>query len=515
MLKKTHPNLSHPKRFETRVHDKEDKRSHGSYSKELSNEVLETQKGLVADALAGGLTLDQFTRSAANLERLESRHAQLRGDGFETSEKKELERSLQEAGLSRVEAPKELATLYQDLLWGDVSAEEATEELNWRSLQSYGEVALDREGVVYGEERYKIRAALFDGHAADTKKPTYDGPYHEKVPELINKAIELFPLLDENSDDIVDRIEARNLLTYYDTLELKPGEAATLYSRQADMAKVLDPDTSGESLTMADLEAMQPENRPQEMDEDLKKALWKTSVRLKAQLKAKDPEPAPFALGDEPNPLKVKQGKEGSCWALCNLPPLAGPELASLVHPDGEQFQVTLPDGRTTQVEPLNPAERRVYSNGDGAWSGILEKGLSQILEQEGEDINGGFAMEGRRLLSGHKSERHYFDRAPDSDEQPDYRNPELLFEKLEHALENGAVLAAALKSGHEKGISKISASGHAYTVLALDGDTVRVRNPWGRSENADRDGTNDGVFELTRDEFFGNFSYIYTDKVA
>ena len=53
--------------------------------------------------------------------------------------------------------------------------------------------------------------------------------------------------------------------------------------------------------------------------------------------------------------------------------------------------------------------------------------------------------------------------------------------------------------------------------MLAVDSenDTVVVRNPWGRGERADLDGKNDGVFELSRDQFFANYSHLYMDQEA
>ncbi len=508
--------LTHPGRFELPERSQKRKGARG-YSEGLSQRVLDAQQALVEQALSGQVDEDRFVNTALALESVEGMHAQLRPDGFTGLEKKRLEQALRDAPLS--EAPsqnRELRTLYQDLLWSEVPGEEMTEELQWRSQREYGKQLSQREGTVFQEERSKLRAYLFDGHGSERAKPSYDGPYHKQLPQLLEKAIGLFPLLDENQDQIVDRNEARALLTFYDTLELTPAEAATLYSRQKNLASAVEPDNSGENLKLEDLEALLPENWPTEMSEDFKKALYLTSTRLRAQLRSKTPEPSPFTLGPTTNPLKVQQGREGSCWLLCNLPPLQGEQLDNLIKTEGDGYRVTLPDGRTTEVEPLNEAERRVYSQGDGAWSGALEKGLAQIFAREGEDINGGHAMKGRELLSGRVSERHYFDRAP-SKGQPDLRDPKTLLKKVQDGLENGAVMAAALKSDHSEGISKISASGHAYTVVGLDQEkgTVAVRNPWGRGENADRDGDNDGVFELTTQEFFGNFSYIYTDKIA
>ena len=57
---------------------------------------------------------------------------------------------------------------------------------------------------------------------------------------------------------------------------------------------------------------------------------------------------------------------------------------------------------------------------------------------------------------------------------------------------------------------------GHAHTVLAVDEqrETITVRNPWGRFEPTDgkgkpRDGKDDGVFELSFEEYVQDFGKI------
>ena len=99
---------------------------------------------------------------------------------------------------------------------------------------------------------------------------------------------------------------------------------------------------------------------------------------------------------------------------------------------------------------------------------------------------------------------------------KPDLRDRNDLFRVMDDALDSGsAVLCAALKSDFDDDISEISAGGHAYTVLDVDreNDVITVRNPWGHGERADLDGVNDGVFQLSGDQFFANYSYLYLDQ--
>lgn len=510
--------LSHPNAFETRTLPvKKTQNSQQKLSHRIDNKVLEAQALVAKKVARDEISLGHFCEIARDLEQIQTMHARSREDGFNVKERAELKKAFQQIGKGKSRRiDLHLKALFQQVRGGSLKADDLTEELNWRSQKSYGAVALERQGPIYQEERHKLRAAL---HIPRKERPaTLKKSYHHpKLGQLAQKALGLFSSLDQDGNEIVDRKEARSLLTDYDKLNLTPAEATTLYSRQKQLAALVDPKTSGEKLERKDLELLLPENYPAKPDDELKETVTEISVRFRHQLRSSTPDPKNFLLSDHFQPNNVKQGKEGSCWMLCNLPALNQQELGNLIAPEGPNYRVTLKDGRTTLVAPLNEAERRTYSHGDGAWSGLVEKGVSQILEAEEQDLNGGFARIGREMLSGEKSVQLSFDRK--SGKGPDLRDREVLFDTMEQAFSEGsAVFAAAHKEDHEKGISEISASTHAYTVLDIDrdNDAVIVRNPWGRSENADLDGANNGVFELTQDQFFANFSYIYVDeKVA
>ncbi len=509
--------LRHPSKFKTRslptkgVQDAEQRTAH-----KIDNKILSSQTSLAEDVQSDAVSLSTFCDTVSDLEEIASRAASFRPDGFSKQERDTIDQAFSQIGQDH---PKkidpELKALYQQVHAGALEASELTEELNWRTQRAYGDVASERSGPVFQEERYKLRASL---HVPRTERAKSSKVHfrHPELDSLVTKAIDLFPRLDTDHNEVVDRKEARSLIAEYQTLGLTPAEATTLYSRQKQFASVVDPATSGEQLRMEDLTLLLSENFPSEPSEKLKDTVTSISKRFRHQLKTETPEPAPFLLADEFQPSNVKQGREGSCWFLCNLPALSQEELSSIITPEQGGYRATLADGRTTFVEPLNEAERRTYSSGDGAWSGLLEKGVSQILSESNQDLNGGYARIGRKMLSGKDSVRHTFYEAQDGLEGPDLRDREKLFSSLEKAISNGsAAFAAAVKSDFDEGISEISAAHHAYTVLDIDreNDTVVVRNPWGRSERADLDGTNNGVFELTQDQFFANFSYIYLDQ--
>lgn len=506
--------LNHPRKFETKslpvkkVKDREQQAAH-----KIDNKILEAQSNLVKRVIEDEVSLSEFCETIDDLNNVATLAAHCRPDGLDIKERAQIEGVFLRAGEGKhKKCDPKLRALYQQIQSGKLEKSEAVEELNWKSQQSYGRVVAKRRGKVYSEERYKLRAHLYvPRNDKDKEKKDIR---HKELDKLINTSIDLFPSLDTNRDNVVDRREARSLLTNFEEFGITSSYAATLYSRHNEIASALDPKKNREKLTLADLNHLLSENYPENPDKDLRENVTKISKRFAYQERIKTPEPKEFKLSDKFQPNNVRQGKEGSCWFLCNLPALSEDELSELIKPEQDGYRVTLADGRTTFVEELNDAERRVYSTGDGAWSGLLEKGVSQILAENGEDINAGFARVGREMVSGKKSKKYVFNKRIKG--QTDLRDRERLLDTIYKALDSGsAVFSAALKGDHEKEISEISASGHAYTVLDVDqvNDTVTVRNPWGRSERADLDDQNDGVFELSGDQFFANYSYIYLDE--
>lgn len=508
--------LSHPRKFKTQSYQvKSVKDPDQKFAHKVDNKVLQLQSELVRDVVDGTVDLGKFCDTVSDLEELSQAAARMRPDGFSQQEKKELFAGFKSLGGDK---PKkidpELRALYNQVKGGELGQKDAAEELNWRSLKSYGEVALERDGKIFVEERPKLRAHLQLSRPSE-RQPERKPYVHPNLNNLVNKAIELFPTLDADKDGIVNRLEARSLLTDYQALGLTAGEATTLYSRQKQMAAAVDPKNSGEELKMEDLQALLVENHPKNPEKDFEDNVSSLSWRYTQQLKAKDEEATPFTLGDTFQPNNVQQGKEGSCWFLCNLPALTEEQIKDVIKPEGDAYRVTLADGRTTLVQPLNEAERRVYSHGDGTWSGLLEKGLSQILAESNEDINAGYPRVGRKMLTGQTSK---FFPIANASGKFDFRDRDLLFDTMASALEKGsAIFAGATKDDFEDEISEMSAANHAYTVLSVDreNDTVVVRNPWGRGERADLDGGNDGVFEMSQDQFFANYSYLYMDENA
>jgi hypothetical protein len=84
----------------------------------------------------------------------------------------------------------------------------------------------------------------------------------------------------------------------------------------------------------------------------------------------------------------------------------------------------------------------------------------------------------------------------------------------MKDALDHGRIVMTWTRKG-EREIGNL-VPGHAHTVLGLDSEqgTVKVRNPWGRKEPLNekgkpRDGKDDGIFELSLEEYLKDFHRI------
>lgn len=495
--------------------------------------ILGHQQRLVDRVVEGSLDRETFLRNAGHLESFESLRAELRGDGGLTrneratlnGEMKKLAGKMTALPHNQTEPEQPVDTqalglLYDELKDGAVSNTDAVEELYWRSSQKYGQKVAERDGPVYGDERPKLRAAL----ARDTSpRPAHDDPsgygaFHPGTMQLIRQTIAIFPQLDGDGNGVVDRNEARSILTNYQDLGLTASQAATLYSRQAALAEVVDPGpASHEMMALEDLHGLLPENAGLIPNERANTALSLVSSRLSDQERRFIPSDLPLYYGaDGPDGSKVAQGLEGSCWFLGTLPTLGSDQLKSILVPEGDHFRMSFADGSSQEVSPLNEAERRVYSRGDGTWSGLMEKGMAQKLAETGMDLKGGLTQDALRLLTGANCQVTFLGVRPEGD-GPDYRDRSKLSRLLQTTLDGGgAVFTQVNGADFDPQISLVSDAKHAYTITAYDPatETVSLRNPWGQGEKADRDGIDDGNFTLSLTELAATFSLVITENL-
>lgn len=485
---------------------------------------------LVDRVVEGSLDRQSFLRHVARLEEFESTRAEVRGGGGVTRrERAELRGEMKKlAGKMHTvtfetdpqgrASDTEVGRLYDELSNGVVSKTDAVEELNWRAMRKYGEVVAERTGPVYADERPKLRAALAPHHktgplTTPTASPT---SYHPDTVPLIRQAITLFPQLDQDSNGVVDHSEARQILSHYQELGLTSSQAATLYSRHALLADVDSPGSASfEKMALEDLQALLPENTGLVEQGVVNHTLSQLSSRLSVFQRQTVSEQAPLYLSPEgPDGAKVRQGLEGSCWFLSALPAIDSDKLETVLTQEGEQFQMKFADGTSEAITPLNEAEQRIYSRGDGTWSGLMEKGLAQKFGKVGRTIKGGLTQEALRLLTGAQCD--VFSLTSRHPHGPDLRDRDNLERLLQTSLDEGKAMFTQVHSkDFDPEVTLVSEPRHAYTITGYEpgSQTVSLRNPWGYGEKADRDGNDDGNFQMSLTELAATFSHVIVER--
>ena len=189
--------------------------------------------------------------------------------------------------------------------------------------------------------------------------------------------------------------------------------------------------------------------------------------------------------------------------------------IAKMIKDNGNgTFTVTFPGHKPVTVTAPTDGELLVGASAgsNGTWATLLEKAYAKAKNSEAwisrddpmNKVEGGATGEGISDLSG---------RPVDSDDLMLTRKSTTR-KKLQKALSAGKMVVASVS----KDIISTSPipSGHAYTVLDYNPktDIITLRNPWGQGETKGKDGqakdgNDNGVFEMTLDEFDKTFSII------
>jgi hypothetical protein len=182
-----------------------------------------------------------------------------------------------------------------------------------------------------------------------------------------------------------------------------------------------------------------------------------------------------------PSVADLNQGGLGDCWFLAALNSLAhsDPErLRQMVTDHGNgTYTVHFPDGSiTVDDEFYATSNSTLYARGpSGArpevvWPLVFEKAAAQHFGGDHDDIHGGWPADAFAALGA------TVDRTA--------LNPRLRFDPADGDV--AADMKAALDDGRPITADSSGAFGmggaHAWSVTAVDTDTVTVRNPWGHA---------------------------------
>ncbi|HEY9869612.1 MAG TPA: C2 family cysteine protease, partial [Candidatus Obscuribacterales bacterium] len=235
-----------------------------------------------------------------------------------------------------------------------------------------------------------------------------------------------------------------------------------------------------------------------------------------------------FAEASDPltsiTPEAVRQGEIGDCYFLGALAALAatapGKEaIRAMIKDNGDgTYTVTFPGAPDKPVTVTAPtdAELSRYARGSrhGTWPAVLEKAYGKYCNENNIDPHdgiqeGGDEKTGLEILTGGEVDRDILL----------FTSKETTHQKLVEAVSDGRPVTAGIYSevGEPLGLSdgKTDNAGlptaHLYTIQSYNPATrtLTIRNPWGKGEPTCGDGDNDGVFTMTLDEFYKNFSTV------
>lgn len=226
-------------------------------------------------------------------------------------------------------------------------------------------------------------------------------------------------------------------------------------------------------------------------------------------------------LSDEDiRPEAIQQGVAGSCVFLSTMVGLSAEELRAMVRPDpgGESsFTVSFPDGSEQTVSEPTVAERLYHARGNDQerWPAIFELAMAQKLYREVETHDSAL----RSAIDGIEPERAI---ETLTGRQADRRN----LDEISVAQTREALLALTSRQGpvicgsrpaaltdfiSEEELQNGIQNSHCYAILNFDaeGDSVTLRNPWGRREWHYQDSPEDGVFEMPLRDFYSSFRWV------
>lgn len=407
---------------------------------------------------------------------------------------------------------------------------------------AYGDQILQRDEskALHLEERPLARKAFMRKNPdridfADNELKAGPLPFKEGLELLKKSELPNFNKFDLNNDKTVG---VRELDAYADGKELSLKDTLALLVARDILSKESNKDMGYELVDWFNLEAFMLDPRPESNSN------WSESVaRVLTSVNPEGLSDKVYGAEGKPIPHSLEQGNTGDCWLLAPLSNKTSKEIQAMIKPLKEgTFEVTLPGQKPQVVNKPNLYDQSHLAKSNGFWGNLIEKATRNLyldkIEQDpdqaktlySDPIRGGYTSQGLALLSDNESIPQYtisqrkqnppaMQAMGIQGQDKVLNSPQKLHQKLTQAFsqenENLFEVVAATEH-HPQGIHENAAyPNHAYSVLNYDpGEKlVTLRNPWGKDEPLDQDGTNDGVFDLPLMEFLATFDEIGFSK--
>jgi hypothetical protein len=327
--------------------------------------------------------------------------------------------------------------------------------------------------------------------------------------------------LDADHDGFVSKKELVNRMADRD---IKGPEAAMVGTLLQNKAKIqnLGNDQFGlemKGITESDIMALDKLPYDNKLRENVDNGYYNNLSKINSANYDK------ITLPQKPSDIDYKdlqQGSAGDCYFMAVLTSLAQRQpqrIIDMIHDNKNgTYTVKFPSGAVTINAPTQ-TELGLYGQGK-AWVPVMEKAYATLRNDKWiiphmnpyETIGMGSTMVGRAIneLTGHSRDTDILKITP----------REATREKLKQAVESNKLMVA---SNNKEIFGKNSLNlpdGHVYTILDYNAQTdkVKLRNPWGNTEAGDkdgipRDGVDDGIFELSMDEFYKIYDSVSYEK--
>ena len=204
----------------------------------------------------------------------------------------------------------------------------------------------------------------------------------------------------------------------------------------------------------------------------------------------------------------ISQGTANDCWLLAGIGATAAADLALLrsnitINPNGTYTVRIYKNGKPVYVtesgyvamRTSGPAYAGSINQGvrDASWLSIYEKAAAQVLGGGSyAGLTAGRPSTGISAITGQPTDFLSTAPLPWAESQT--------FERIQQAVDSGQPVSALTTwrfSNHD------IAGWHVYYVTAIEGDTIVVQNPWGRSGQ-----TEAATLRLTEEEFDRTFTW-------